>query len=95
VQEPRYSPVKALVNAVPAKGARKYDFLKQLLEGLTSNSPSAAKYDIVWDLLHAAKTRNAPGDQPPNISAGPHKLATCVLRHATCGRLCVFRGAAC
>lgn len=61
MQKPQYSPVKAIVDAVPAKGARKYDFLRQLVNSMTSSSPSATKYDMVWDLLHAAKEGNIEG----------------------------------
>lgn len=60
-QAPSYTPVRALVDAVPKKGAPRYDFLRQLLKGMTSPSPAAAKYDPVWDLLHAAKEQGLPG----------------------------------
>ena len=64
-QAPRYTPVRALVDAVPQKGAPRYDFLRQLLRGMTSPNAAAAKYDPVWDLLHAAKERGLPGLLPP------------------------------
>ncbi|BDA49099.1 hypothetical protein COCOBI_13-2090 [Coccomyxa sp. Obi] len=60
LQDERYTPVRALVEAVPAKGAQRYDFLRQLLKGMTAPEPAAAKYDPVWDLLHAAKTKGVP-----------------------------------
>ncbi|CAL8463993.1 g3528 [Coccomyxa elongata] len=60
LQDERYTPVRALVDAVPAKGAQRYDFLRQLLKGMTSPEPAAAKYDPVWDLLHAANTKGVP-----------------------------------
>ncbi len=46
---------------MPKKGAPRYDFLRQLLKGMTSPSPAAAKFDPVWDLLHAAKEQGLPG----------------------------------
>ena len=64
-QEERYTPVRALVDAVPAKGAQRYDFLRQLLKGMTSPEPAAAKYDPVWDLLHTANTKGVPGEFGP------------------------------
>lgn len=57
--------MRALVDAVPQKGAPRYDFLRQLLRGMTSPNAAAAKYDPVWDLLHAAKERGLPGLLPP------------------------------
>lgn len=74
-QDERYTPVRALVDAVPAKGAQRYDFLRQLLKGMTSPEPAAAKYDPVWDLLHTAKTKGVPGESIPSIP--------CYARHGS------------
>lgn len=73
-QAPQYSPVRALVESVPAEGAPRYDFLRQLIKGMTAPGPAAAKYDPLWDLLHAAKEQGLPGLSPhPLTSPSSHK----------------------
>lgn len=59
LQTARYGPVRALVNAVPPKGAAKYDFLRQLLRGLVDADASVPQQDVVWDLLHAYQRKAA------------------------------------
>jgi hypothetical protein len=54
-----YSPARALIDAVPEKGAPKYDFLRQLLRGLIAADTATPAYDIVWDLLHAYQRKAA------------------------------------
>ena len=51
--------MRALVDAVPPKGAAKYDFLRQLLRGLVDADAAAPKQDLVWDLLHAYQRKAA------------------------------------
>ena len=55
MQTEQYSPFRALANMVPQEGVPKYDFLRNLLQGVLQSPATPPDSGFAWDFLQAPR----------------------------------------